>query len=178
VKNVEECSTEFFLVISSTTVTPKVLAHRNPLGCWNPKMCGSPQLAAIETLRLPDMKMYRSRVFIIDAETFTGGIANAREILNWVNHNGGTAVWCGSIPPYQYADGRVKHHGVPESLRLKTPTGWRMINIGDIIAQISPGKFDSFTKEGFDHLYEEEPSEKLADVVVLPTRNSNHKIIS
>ena len=49
-----------------------------------------------------------------------------------------------------------------------------MINIGDIIAQVSPGRFDSFTQEGFYHLYEEEPSDKLADVLVLPTNNLDH----
>lgn len=107
------------------------------------------------------MTQYQHRVSSIEAQQFKGGISDASHILNWINTNGGRGVWCGATAPYTNADGRVKHPGLPETLRIRTHNGWEMIGIGEYVVRNNNGEFSRFDSATFDATYEN----SLAEVV-------------
>lgn len=117
------------------------------------------------------MTQYRNRPVLIDAQQFLGGVINAGPILKWINENGGKAVWCGAIPEHKSQDGRMKHQGLPESLRIKTQDGWMMTYEGDFIIRTEKGCFYPCRPDDFDEMYEDIPS-VIADVVVLQDWNN------
>jgi hypothetical protein len=124
------------------------------------------------------MKTYRNRPVVVEAEIFHVGVLNAQPILHWIKSNGGTAVWCGAMPPHHRADGRVKHPGLPESLRIRTPSGWEQAFDGDYIVHESQGRFIPLSPEDFHIMYVEDLSERLAEVVKLPVRSEANRSIS
>jgi hypothetical protein len=107
------------------------------------------------------MKQYQHRVSSIEAQQFKGGIADASHILNWIHSNGGKGVWCGATVPYTNSDGRIKHPGLPETLRIRTPHGWEMVGVGDYVVRNEQGGFSKFDSATFDSTYEN----ALAEVV-------------
>lgn len=122
------------------------------------------------------MKMYRNRPVLVEAQIVKSGVTSATPILKWIKENGGTAVWCGAMPEHQNEDGRIKHPGLPESIRVKTPDGWIMAYAGYYIVQTSASCFYAFTKEDFLGMYEEDPNEQIAEVVKLPVRSRKRKV--
>lgn len=114
------------------------------------------------------MTEYRHRAILIEAQQFIGGITDASRILTWINNNGGKAVWCGATSPHTNSDGRVKHPGLPETLRIRTTHGWEMINVGDYAVQDDQGEFFKCDPVSFALKYES----SLADVV--PITNQMH----
>lgn len=100
------------------------------------------------------MSNYTHRARSIEAQQFKGGVTDASRILKWINTNGGKAVWCAATVPYTNADGRVKHPGLPETLRIRTAKGWEMIDVGDYAIRDDQGKFSTCDQSTFDATYE------------------------
>lgn len=109
------------------------------------------------------MKKYTTKPHIVEAQQFKGGISNASPILNWINMNGGKGVWCGATQPQVKAAGRIKHPGLPETLRIRTKNGWQLVPVGDYVVRNEQGEFEPCTSAMFDHTYES----SLADVLTL-----------
>lgn len=107
------------------------------------------------------MKKYRSKPNVVEAQQFKGGINDATLILNWINTNGGKGVWCGATQPHVKAEGRIKHPGLPETLRIRTRNGWEQIPVGDYVVRNAHGEFEPCEAAIFDRDYES----SLAEVV-------------
>ena len=107
------------------------------------------------------MKKYNHRPMTVDAQQFKGGVTDASSILNWINTNGGKGVWCGAMAPHSNSDGRIKHPGLPETLRIRTHNGWEQIHIGDYVVRTDTGIFSPCDAVTFDRDYES----ALADVI-------------
>lgn len=115
------------------------------------------------------MTQYQNRARLVDAQQFKGGISDASHILNWINSNGGKGVWCGAIQPYTNADGRVKHPGLPETLRIRTRRGWETVDVSDYVVRNEQGEFTMCTSEVFDATYESTLAE-VVDITPTPTK--------
>jgi len=102
------------------------------------------------------MTKYVSRLVAIEARQFNGGIADATAVMEWINSNGGVSVWCGALAARESLDGRTKHTGLPESLRVKTPDGWSMLYLGDYVIRHPKGYFYRYDQVDFEELYIEE----------------------
>jgi len=102
------------------------------------------------------MTTYVSRLVSVDARQFHGGVSNATPLMEWINGNGGKAVWCGALPPRYRLDGHMTHPGLPESLRIKTQDGWLMAHAGDYIIRHPKGYFYPYNQEDFEELYVED----------------------
>lgn len=124
------------------------------------------------------MKTYRIRSVAVEAQVYRNGLTNATPILKWIKENGGTAVWCGAMSPQQSQDGRTKHPGLPESLRIKTSSGWMMAYDGYYIVQTEAGSFYPFNPPEFDRVYENIPVEQFAEVVQLPVRSTKRRQVA
>lgn len=109
------------------------------------------------------MKKYQTRTKLVEAQQFKGGVTDASHILKWINTNGGRAVWCGATAPYTNADGRVRHPGLPETLRIRTWSGWEMVDIDDYVIRNDQGLFVKCDAKTFDTRYETTLAD-LADI--------------
>lgn len=107
------------------------------------------------------MKQYQHRVNSIEAQQFKGGVTDATHILHWINTNGGKGVWCGATSPRSNLDGRIKHPGLPETLRIRTKKGWELIQVGEYVVRNAQGEFAPCDPTTFEATYEN----VLAEVV-------------
>lgn len=101
------------------------------------------------------MTKFVSRLVAVDAMKLESGIAGAQPVMDWINGNGGKSVWCAAMPSRTNSDGRVKHQGLPESLRLRTPDGWQMVYLGDYVIRNPKGQFYKYDQIHFEELYVE-----------------------
>jgi hypothetical protein len=109
------------------------------------------------------MRKYSHKPHVVEAQQFKGGVNDAAPILNWINTNGGKGVWCGATQPSVKAEGRIKHPGLTESLRIRTKHGWQSIQVGDYVIRNAQGEFEPCESIIFERDYES----SLAEVIVI-----------
>ena len=97
----------------------------------------------------------------IEVVQFTGGSENGQEIVAWIRSNGRGARYDAPVEGWSSPDGRNDIPAKAEVINLRTPRGFKDVEVNDWIAKGEDGNFRSFTdvaiKEGYVAI--PEPSE-------------------
>jgi len=94
----------------------------------------------------------------IEVVQFEGGQENGAEIVAWVRQNGRGARWEAAEEAWAADDDENGKNGIPakdEMIRLRTPRGFKEVQVGDWIALGEDGNFRSFSATEINENYKE-----------------------
>ena len=92
----------------------------------------------------------------VSAIQLTGGRANGKALVDWVNANGGEASWVGAQAPYLLYDGtEMLLSGRSEQLAIKTAGKSMVAVVGDYIMKNESNIFYVLTEKEFLDEYQQ-----------------------
>ena len=100
------------------------------------------------------MPFYRKKPVVIAARQFTGGAANATEIIDWALAHGGTVRYHEAQEEWTSPDGTQGCSAEPEALAIDTLEGTMWGSVGDYVIRGVKDEFYPCKPDIFEQTYE------------------------